>query len=215
MPIGYLLSYGSFLLVFVLAAWIGGRLLFIRREEASIRAVICVLLFVVGACLENLLLFQHASQFTFDRFKFAILIGLLTVIALQILPLSKRRWLSGLVALSCVVGFAEYRIDRAHYAGWSSIYQRNLALRDQIDRRVDRSCALFATDHQVRGYTNLWLQRGVHEEVTVPEFESLASRPNPCGSVYLVSRPYKSDLFEFKKAIVLTPSGQVLTLSPD
>lgn len=215
MPIGYLLSYGSFLIVFAFAAWVSVQFLFARREESSVRAVICLLFFVVGACLENLLLFQHASQFTFDRFKFAIVIGLLTVIALQIMPLHKRLWLTGLVALSCLVGIAEYQVDRAHYSKWTLIYQRNLALRSQIDRKIDRSCALFATNYQVRGYTNTWLQRGVHEEVTPQEFEALASRTNPCGSVYLISRVFKPDFFEFTKAIVLTPTGQVFTLSPD
>lgn len=77
---GYFRSFGLFLIMLVLAvrpAWARLR----QRDPAAV-AVLAVVIVLTGACAENLLLSQHAAQFAFDRFKLALPLGLILLVAL-------------------------------------------------------------------------------------------------------------------------------------
>lgn len=214
MPIGYVLSFGSFLFVFVIAMWfIIGRYKS-DRNLLAYRPLLAIGLVLATACMENLILYQHASQFTFDRFKSAIAIGFVTIIALATVKVGVRRGLSALIVASCLIGYVAFKVDLQHFSRWHEVNTRNLALRDRIDSLVDRSCTVFGTNYHVRGYTNLLLMRGVHEEIDEASFKAIAKSWQGCGAVYLRSKPFKSDLFEFTEAVIHFPSGATQRIEP-
>jgi hypothetical protein len=201
--IGYFLSYSTFLIVLALAVRPAWSTLEKSKNLAGARAVKCMLLILVAASCENIVLLQHATQFSFDRFKFAILMGVVFVIAMQQLAATARRlMIAGLLA-SSAVGGAIYLYDLYSYRGWAEAYRHNLALRAKIDSWVDRKCALFASDRAVRGYTNLWLDRAVYEEISPREFDDLSPLGGRCGAVYLRSKQVAPDLYEYRLARIV------------
>lgn len=214
LPWGYVKSYGLFLAVFVAAAWPVWRRLARPWPDPGTSAVAGLALVLAAACLENLILYQHASQFAFDRFKFAIAIGLVIVVGLPQFDFRRQRWMIGLISAAAMVGVLTYVAELRFYAPWHKIYARNLVLRNQIDKFVDRRCAVFASDANIRGYTNLWLMRGVQEYVTPTNFAQIVAAQPRCGAVYLVSRAFKPDLFLYRAAVVVSHSGVVTVLKP-
>ena len=214
LPWGYVKSFGLFLIVFVWALLPAFKRLARPGNDAGARAVIGLAVVVAAACLENLVLFQHASQFGFDRFKFAVAIGLLIVTALPRLDPRSRGWMEGTLVASSVFGVLTYVAELRYYGAWQQTYHNNLTLRDNIDRLVDRKCALFVSNSTVRAYTNIWLKRGVFEDVSSQEFAKMSSNANRCGAVYLISERFKPDIFSYPAAVVRTRDGNILIVKP-
>lgn len=214
LPWGYVKSYGLFLLIFAAAALPVWRRLAKPWPDRGSRAVAGLAVVLAAACFENLILYQHASQFAFDRFKFAIALGLVIVVALPQLDGRKRQWMIGAIWAAALIGVLTYIAELRFYAPWNPIYASNQQLRGQIDKLVDRRCAVFASDANVRGYTNLWLMRGVQEYVTPTIFGQMVAAQPPCGAVFLVSQTFKPDIFQYRAAVVVSPSGQVTVLKP-
>ena len=210
LPWGYVKSYGLFLVVFAAAALPVWRRLTKPWPDRGSRAVAGLAVVLVAACFENLILYQHASQFAFDRFKFAIALGMVIVVALPQLDRRKRQWMIGTICAAALVGILTYIAELRFYAPWSPIYASNEQLRGQIDKLVDRRCAVFTSDAHVRGYTNLWLMRGVHEYVTPAMFGQMVAAHPRCGAVYLVSQRFKPDIFLYRAAVVVSPSDAPL-----
>ena len=169
---GYVRSFGLFLVALILAArpaW--ARL---RRSDAADSggpaAVAAVLIVLAGACAENLVLSQHAAQFAFDRFKLALPLGLIVLVALTGWDGHRRMAMALLLSVASLAGIAGWYAALRADSGWQAVYARNLALRSRIDAMVDRRCALFASDGPVRAQSNLWLMRGIHEMVSPGHF---------------------------------------------
>ncbi len=209
---GYVRSFGLFLIVLVLAvrpAWARLR----QRDPAAV-VVLAVVIVLTGACAENLLLSQHAAQFAFDRFKLALPLGLILLVALGQWQGRTRTGVAALVVVAALGGIAGWYAALRADAGWVQVHARNLMLRERIDGLVDRRCALFASDGPVRGQTNLWLMRGVHEAVSPGGFRTLAGPRPPCGAVYLHGTPFRADLIGYTGADVLAASGRRFTVTP-
>ena len=209
---GYVWSFGVFLIVLVFAArpaWTR-----LRRRDPGAVAVAAIVIVLAGACAENLLLSQHAAQFAFDRFKLALPLGLLVLVALGQWQGRTRTIMARLLVIAALGGIAGWYAALRADAGWAQVNAANLALRARIDALVDRRCAVFASDGPVRGQTNLWLMRGVHEMVSPDAFRSIAGSRPPCGAVYLHGIPFRADLTGYASAEVITPSGRTFIVMP-
>lgn len=209
---GYALSFGgAIFVVLVLVA-----LAAFRPENPGRRDAIgaVILLFSLTAVLENLVLRQHAMEFTFDRLKLGIPLALL--VGLAIGHLSRRLLvLAGVVvALGAAVGVSAHRTDVAGYAGWPYVDDANQALVRRTQQAVDLECATIGTNTQVRGYTNLLLDRAVTEFVEQPEqMQRLAAEDaGSCGTVYIRARNVHTDLPQFLSVTVVQPDGATRVL---
>lgn len=211
---GYALSFGGALFaVLVLVA-----LAVFRPENPGRRDAVggIVLLFALTAVLENLLLRQHAVEFTFDRLKLGIPLALLAGLAVGHLS---RRLLVPAALVVCVgaaIGISAHRTDVAAYAGWPYVDDANRALVAQAKRVVDLDCATIGTNTQVRGYTNLVLGRAVSEFVAEPaQMQGLAAEDEgSCGTVYIRGRSAFTDLPQFLSITVVQPDGGRQVLEP-
>ena len=216
--IGYMRSYGTFLLIFAAAALAGLPKLISAKAEPHAAALRMVLIVAAFAMFENIALMEHAAQFAFDRLKFTVIYALMFVAGWQALARSARpRLAHGLMAaaslLACVLGWQTYRHQLATYSGWQQIHADNLALRDKLDTLINRRCAVFASDTPVRGYTNLLFMRGVRENVLPAEFDALAATKPACGAVYLHGHSFRPDIFAYSGATVVLPEGKRLPVA--
>ena len=204
---GYALSFGgaifAVLVLLALAAF--------RPENPGRRDAVgaVIVLFSLTAVLENLVLRQHAMEFTFDRLKLGVPLALLAGLAVG--HLSRRLLvLAGVVvAVGAAVGFSAHRTDVETYAGWPYVDDANQALVRQARQVVDLDCATIGTNTQVRGYTNLLLERAVTEFVEQQgQMANLAAEDEgSCGTVYIRSRNVHTDLPQFLSITVVRPDG--------
>lgn len=203
---GYALSFGGVILVVVVLL----ALAVFRPETPGRRDAVggIIVLFSLTAVLENLLLRQHAMEFTFDRLKVGIPLALL--VGLAIGHLSRRLLvLAGVVVcLGAAVGISAHRTDVTSYADWPYVDEANQALVRQAKQAIDLECATLGTNMQVRGYTNLLLDRAVHEFVEPEKLQSLAAEDDAsCGTVYIRARSVHTDLPQFLSLTVVQPDG--------
>lgn len=204
---GYALSFGGaifvVLVLLALAAY--------RPENPGRRDAVggVVVLFSLTAVLENLILRQHAMEFTFDRLKLGIPLALL--VGLAIGHLSRRLLVVAgvVVAVGAAVGISAHSTDVESYAGWPYVDDANQALVRQTAQAIDLDCATIGTNTQVRGYTNLVLGRAVTEFVEEPaRMQRLAAEDEgSCGTVYIRARNVHTDLPQFLSITVVQPDG--------
>ncbi|MBJ7450696.1 MAG: hypothetical protein JHC71_01275 [Blastococcus sp.] len=211
---GYALSFGGALFaVLVLVA-----LAAFRPEHPGRRDAVggIIVLFALTAVLENLLLRQHAVEFTFDRLKLGIPLAL--VAGLAVGHLSRRLLVVAgvVVAVGAAVGVSAHRTDVDAYAGWPYVDDANRALVAQAKQAIDLDCATLGTNTQVRGYTNLVLGRAVTEFVEKPEsMQGLAADDaGSCGTVYIRGRSAFTDLPQFLSITIVQPDGGQQVLEP-
>ncbi len=211
---GYALSFGGAILVTLVLVALAA----FRPENPGRRDAVgaVIVLFALTAVLENLVLRQHAMEFTFDRLKVGIPLALLAGLAIG--HLSRRLLvLAGVVVcLGAAVGISAHRTDVAIYAGWPYVDDQNRALVTQLRDEIDLDCATLGTNMQVRGYTNLVLDRAVHEFVEPGQLQRLAAQEDgSCGTVYLRAQSVHTDLPQFLSFTVVQPDGTTQVLAAD
>jgi hypothetical protein len=210
---GYALSFGAFLLVLLLLL----AFLSLRKRHAAgfetevetkdgTRLVAMALGLSAFALTENLLLMQHASSFSFDRFKLAFPISILFIWGYAALkPLGKVVLACALLAAS-VHGYRSYRADLASYAAWASVHASNQELAVVLERSA-QPCSLFSSNLAVRGYTNVLLGRGVWEKQSLPELKATMTARRACEGFYLEGDVIYPDLPRFRKAFHIEQNG--------
>jgi len=212
---GYALSFGGAIVV----ALVLMTLTAFHPENPGRRDAVgaIVVLFSLTAVVENLVLRQHAMEFTFDRLKLGIPLAL--IVGLAVGHLSRRLLaLAGVVvAVGAAVGVSAHRTDVATYEGWPHVDDANRALVRQVERVIDLRCATIGTNTQVRGYTNLVLDRAVHEFVEEPEMMRgrAAGDDGSCGTVYVRARSVHTDLPQFLSVTVVQSDGATHVFTSD
>lgn len=211
---GYGLSYGWFLIV--LAA--SPLLLFITRYKNGWDYKESVVLFILAASsiplLENFLLMEHATEYSFDRLKFVFPAGLVLAVAFCQLGARARIAYSAAIVLCCVQGFASYWGDLARYSTWSSIDSDNKKLVRKISSSVDMNCSTFTSRAQVRGYANLLFHRGIYEYTSAGSSLEYIEKRGACAVVSLNAYSAFRDLQAFTQAIITYRDGSTLTIGP-
>lgn len=159
---GYIQSFGYlWILALLLAVW---NIAVNQKIELRHGLLMLVMTFPL---LENVLMKQHAVEYTYDRMKgIFILSFLLCELAQGILETAekRRKAAAGLIVLTAAAGlfnFWSYRSDR-HYI-WEADYRAdNEKLASYINQEYP-DCVLALEGDAVRGYMNLLFGRGIYE----------------------------------------------------
>lgn len=212
---GYVISYGAFIIVFVLCVFLVFSKLSSRINDESKFSVPVFLIFV--ACfplIENAVMLQHAAQFSFDRLKFIFPAAIIFFLALSDSGLAWPGRLTVIILLliSSVYGFTTYKKDINMYDFWIPIDNKNKAMAEDIKNITNMNCTLLASEFGVRGYANLLFHSGIHEYKKMEEAEALARNSGACAFVFLEG--CGGDLPEFVKATIKYSNGSVKTITP-
>ncbi|NMZ45660.1 hypothetical protein [Pseudomonas oryzihabitans] len=203
---GYGLSFGLFLAAVAIAL---GVLVWKRKSLNWPRSTALLLVAASVPLLENLLLLQHATQFSFDRLKFIFPAALLLGLAFLALKTPGRAVLAVVLVAAALQNGQTYRQDLAGYAGWGAIDRQNQALVGLVKGQVALDCTLISTDMTVRGYANLLFHRSIHELQRQPL--DYHGEPGACGGLYLEGRDFRVDLPEYTRARLSLADGRQLT----
>lgn len=169
----------------------------------------------VAACiplLENVLLLQHAEQFSFDRLKFIFPAALILAFSFYRQSNTLRFFLGAAILLASFQGYVSYKHDLNKYEKWAKIDAANQSLSIKISDNVDTSCAVYLSNIQVRGYANMLFNRGIYEAKLLSDSTELMSLRNSCAAVYLEGHLAFPDLPKYTKAVVTYPDGTIVEL---
>lgn len=211
---GYGLSFGLFLIVLMIALSI---YYFAKSQQPTANSRQQAALFFIFAAasmplLENIVMLQHATQFSFDRLKFIFPAALILALSFCRQNIKGRVFLGALVILSCIQGYKSYKDDLHAYAAWADIDAGNNKLAIKIASNVDETCAVFLSNIGVRGYSNDLFHRGIYEYKTLQESAALMAARNGCAAVYLEGIWAFSDLPKYTKATISYKNGSTLTI---
>lgn len=157
--------------------------------------------------IENLILLQHATEFSFDRLKFIFPAAILLSIAMSQESKSRRMLLAAAVALSCYHGVKTYKEEIASRRDWVTIDAANQDLARKIATEVDVKNAIFLSNTQVRGYANLLLHRGIYEWRSNIESSTFLKDSRATAAVYLDGVMAYPDLPKFMSATITRKDG--------
>lgn len=206
---GYGLSYGIFLLitlVVVVRGYIFGAGIAGKNQYSAIVAI--VLLASTVPLIENLIMLQHATEFSFDRLKFIIPSAIAIALALNDRSFWFRSFVIAATAFACLHGVKSHRSDMARYSDWSHHHQENIGLVERLREHVDFGCATFASNLGVRGYANLLIGRSIYEYKTLDQAHTLNRERGGCASVFLEGSWVFPDLQRYSQSIVIWPDGR-------
>jgi hypothetical protein len=204
----YALSYGLFLVV--VAALLLVLLLWHRTARPiAKRERVLLLVFALAAIplAENLLLLQHAMQFSFDRLKFIIPAAFIIAFGFA----AARFWLRAVIALCLILasmqGYRAYLGDIDARSSWIAADSANRALAAEVARVIDPGCAVLVSSLKVRGYANLLFHRGIHEQLSLTDLPGLIAVSRSCGGVFLDGKEAFVDLPRYTSATIIRADG--------
>jgi hypothetical protein len=198
---GYKSSYGSFLLTMIVAFIIS---LFNKSKRTNKLERISWLMFGL-ACIpliENLIMLQHAIQFSFDRLKFIFPASIvLSFLFVRLGKIGKIAFLF-LILFSSFYGYRDYRSSINSYSHWGAVNLKNINLKQKIQEKTNSECTIFSSNIAVRGYSNLLFHCGIYENTTIQESNQIMAKKNKCASVFLEGAWVFTDLPEYSRAII-------------
>lgn len=211
---GLSLSFGSFIVITCVALTHS----FFRRystekENSGLQEKLAFLF--VSACIplfENLIMLQHATQFSFDRLKFLFPAAL--IISIAFVRLSNF-WRFVLVISLVFASFQEYksyRTDLSNYSKWGAVDIQNKYLFNSISKEVGIDCSVFLSNIGVRGYANSLLNRGMYENMTKDDSMDLIKKRHACSAIYIEGSWAYADLPHYNKAWITKPDGSTIKL---
>jgi len=202
---GYVWSYGLLLLAAIPAIILATRRVRSCGLRMALSPPVVVFVCAMTAMIENLILMQHAVEFSFDRLKFAVPLAMLTTYAAWSLSSRPRTVLVCFLAIAVVQNYGAHRILQGRIAAWTEIDRKNHSIVSQLRENVDLRCALIGSNIMVRGYAVLLLHRNIHETMTREEFRTLPDN-GACARIYLPGAPAFPNLPRFFEAIIELPT---------
>ena len=211
----YARSYGLLLVVVAGAALAIARRRGLRPDLYDVPAFdLAVAVLMMG---ENLLLIQHATEFSFDRLKACIPAAILLALAIGAADRRLAAAAGLLTAAALAQNVAAYRALLASHADWAAADRGNRRLVMRAVPLVRLDCATLASDLSVRGYANLLMHRGIHEKVTPAGFAALSdgAAARRCGALYLSGTSLYTDLPRYDRIVAVSPGGATRALRRD
>ncbi|WP_273392387.1 hypothetical protein, partial [Actinobacillus porcinus] len=203
---GHITSYNLFFVFLFISLPI-----LVSNTKQRINNVHTILILSISILFENIIMLQHATQFSFDRLKMiiplAILFSLIFIKGKSIL----RILLIIALTISSIYSITIYNKELARFKDWNIIDKRNIAFIHVIKNYIDFNCASFAMNLPVRGYDNLLIERGIIENIS---FDNFKQRNIGCGMVYFNTSRYSSDLNRYDMATIVLPNMQKIILRP-
>lgn len=178
LPYGYIKSYGLFLVLFALLLFS-----FIKHERNN-KIYVSIVLASLFPLIENIIMYQHASQFSFDRLKLILPISILLFFYLCRVKIQHRCIMAFLVLVCSLQNIQTYNLMVNESTNWSAIHEKNIVLVEEIKKETDVSCATLATNMSVRGYYNLLFNRSIYEHKSL-EVALKLPRKKQCDLVYI------------------------------
>lgn len=211
---GYFLSYGLFIITII-----GASIVIFFKKLHKIRYTNQVILMVfLAACIplvENLLMLQHATQFSFDRLKFILPASIILAFSFAYYEVRGRIILSMLILASSLYGWKSYVADNKNHAEWKDINLNNKELAMEIAKKIDTRCATFSSNLGVRGYANLLFHRSIYEGKSLEQINEHNNKNNTCASVFIEGSQVFPDLPKYTKAVIMFNDGRITEVYHD
>lgn len=211
---GYALSYGAFILIILCVLAVER----VRQPDPPIDKLQRRLFFLMlGAAViplvENFVMLQHASEFSFDRLKFVFPAAAILAVSYA-WSSRKGRLIIGVVTLvACGQNFSAYNKNLKQYEEWTQIDLDNKKLVAAVETRVDKKCTVFLTNLPVRAYSNLLVGRSIFERTPSEMATELMYAHNACAAVYLYGKIPFTDLSQFTTARITQRDGRVTEIT--
>ena len=198
-------SFGMLLPLGILAAV--GLFVWYRRV---IHWPIAALLFAASfPVTENLLLGQHAMEFSFDRLKVAVPLFLFIAVFLGTLAPVRRRWLAVAMIVAILPGnWLTFAQNNREHAGWAAVTAANRGLVGGLAGRPELACGVFGSNSSVRGYLNLLFHHDIREDTTAPDLARIAQADGACATIFIETEQYATDLPHVRAVTIATPDGK-------
>lgn len=206
---GYGLSYGLFLLLAIGIAAVSG---FTKKPETELKNSQVLLFVFLASCIpliENIVMLQHATQYTFDRLKFMFPAAIIFALCFARSKLIGRAMLFAALVAASLQGYKSYRADLVTYSAWGAIDKDNRALAEKVKASAASTCAVFASNINVRGYANLIFNHGIYEFTTPQDAEALLKRRDGCEFVYIEGSVAFPNMPKYSKATITKEGGSV------
>ena len=211
---GYGQSYGLFLLLVIGIAAVSG---FTKKPEAEMKNSQILLIVFLASCfplIENLVMLQHAMEYTFDRLKFIFPAAILFALCFARSKFIGRSLLIISLVAASFQGYKTYRGDITQYFGWGAIDKSNVLLAEKVKSTASK-CAVFASSISVRGYATLLFNHGIYESMTLQDAEKLVQRRSGCELVYIEGSLALTDLPKYSKATIRKEDGSIEVISSE
>lgn len=210
--IGYWISFGFFILI-ACAAFV---YVFLKQNNSQKgnsgpQKKLFFLIFAASIPLvENVIMLQHATQFSFDRLKFIFPAALIIAIAFSRLSNIWRIVLALSLVAASFQGYKSYKNDLSKHDAWAVVDINNKHLLNLISKEVNINCSVFLSNTGVRGYANSLLNRGMYEHRTKDDSITLIKQRKACSAIYLEGEFVYTDLPYYNKAWVTKPDGSAI-----
>ena len=128
-----------------------------------------VLIFFIGILIENIIMLQHATQYTFDRLKFVYILITVFFIILSTINLCNKEnkffinFIILTLILISVLNIRNYKIGYGNYIKKNNWENQNKILATYIKENFNYSNSIMCNGKNVRGYLNLLFERGIYE----------------------------------------------------
>lgn len=207
LAIGYVISFGALLPLALLAQYRLIRAGYLRSHPA----VTGLLIVTTFPILENLLLMQHAVQFSFDRLALALPLLLVCTTLIAKEPVGQNKGVL-LLALGLIISSNMYNFlaDKASYADWGTAVQANNALMGQVRDDPLFACSTFAANMPVRGYLNRIFDKDILERATPADAVPVADLHKSCGIAMIRTRAVFQDLPRIEQVEFYDATGGLL-----
>jgi hypothetical protein len=224
---GYFESFGVLIIVvIVLLAVCLVRPVLRTQLILSLHKVLPILFVSLFSCLENIVMMQHAIQYTFDRIKVIIPIIILICLCISVLWqsagnvmyrqefIAKRRKILSIFAVTAILSissfsFVCYITDKSHWK-WDAPYlANNQVIAKQLTNEYTRENSIYATNVAVRGYANMLFERGIYERCSVERAIQIAEEKGKRYAVIFQIYSSSWNMYDFRNYIIFdTTTGK-------
>ena len=162
--------------------------------------------------IENLIMIQHASEFSFDRLKLSVpLFLIVTIFFVQMKRPEKPVYLIATVYLILASNLQIFAHDNLYYKIWGQTVAANDRLMDHF--RVDQlaGCVLLGSSSNVRGYLNLTFDSDIVENSTIEDLVTIvADDDRYCGLALISTRSEFRDLPQITRIALFDRTGNAI-----
>jgi hypothetical protein len=184
--IGYVKSYGLY--IFILPVFY-----FILQKNENQKIIDYKLFyfpifFSLVLVVENIIMMQHAVQYSYDRLKFGILLVLLfNIFFLYFLSMKRNTYstliMGGVILLSAVQNIDTYRNILRQYSNFEELNKKNIEFIKTIE--IGNS-TIICTNTKVRGYINILFDRSIYEGIqNLEKCKELAKKKNANKIIFI------------------------------
>ena len=168
---GYYMSYGYMILLCVALLM---AILSIKKYRQHLLELIkeykYVIIFFTFILLENIIMLQHAIEYTFDRLKFIyILISIFFILIITIYNIIKEdkkifiHFIVAILAIIAITNLVQYKQGINNYVRINTYYENNNKFAEYIKENYKKSNSIMCSNTSIRGYMNLLFERGIYE----------------------------------------------------